>query len=145
MRSNCQPRFIGIDGRGAACMTLGRAYARNLPSTHRLKEHKYSSEGSPFLDIVFQAGAVLISARYFLCNYELFIKCKISLRCSCPVVTTITPCQPFWNWVVSLMPLTVAANALTLYGMLVNIAATLLLMSFYPDITSDEPVRAWWR
>ena len=42
----------------------------------------------------------------------------------------------------SQLPLTVAANALTLYGMLVNIAITLLLVAFYPNITADEHVRA---
>lgn len=69
-----------------------------------LKEHKYASEGQPFLDVVF---------------------------------------QPFWNKVVSMLPLWLAANMITLIGMLVNISITLVFVFYYyPKIVVAEEEQA---
>lgn len=47
--------------------------------------------------------------------------------------------QPYWTWLVSLTPLWVAPNALTIVGLLVNIITSLLLLYHAPDAKSDAP------
>jgi hypothetical protein len=47
--------------------------------------------------------------------------------------------QPFWNKVVSMLPLWLAANMITLIGMLVNISITLVFVFYYyPKIVVAE-------
>jgi hypothetical protein len=46
--------------------------------------------------------------------------------------------QPFWNKVVSMVPPTVSANMLTLVGMIINIAFTMVVVLNYPRIQSDD-------
>ena len=60
-----------------------------------------------------------------------------------PLISTHLATQPFWNAVVARMPMWVAANMLTLVGMLVNIACTLVLVAHVPDlvIPAGETVR----
>lgn len=41
--------------------------------------------------------------------------------------------QPFWNWVVDKCPLWWAPNAITLIGLLINIATSLLIIYYNPD------------
>ncbi|XP_061124450.1 cholinephosphotransferase 1-like [Syngnathus typhle] len=51
------------------------------------------------------------------------------------------PCQIYWNWLVRQIPMWVAPNALSMAGLLVNIASTLLLVFFCPTATEEAP--AW--
>lgn len=49
--------------------------------------------------------------------------------------------QKFWNWVVTLVPLWVAPNLITMVGLAVNIATTLVLVYHCPTATEQAP---WW-
>ena len=40
--------------------------------------------------------------------------------------------QPYWGWLVGLVPLSVAPNTLTLTGLIVNAATTLVLIAYCP-------------
>ncbi|KAH8026362.1 hypothetical protein HPB51_020346 [Rhipicephalus microplus] len=45
--------------------------------------------------------------------------------------------QPFWNWVTSKCPLWLAPNLMTLSGLFVNIATSLLLVWYSPTATQE--------
>ncbi|XP_054737525.1 cholinephosphotransferase 1 isoform X4 [Anastrepha obliqua] len=47
--------------------------------------------------------------------------------------------QPWWNWLVSMTPLWLAPNLITIIGLIVNIATTLILVSYSPDAKSPPP------
>jgi hypothetical protein len=49
--------------------------------------------------------------------------------------------QPYWNWLVSKLPLWLAPNLITIIGLLVNISTSLILMYYNPDAkgTNDPP------
>ncbi|XP_049268721.1 choline/ethanolaminephosphotransferase 1 isoform X7 [Rhipicephalus sanguineus] len=47
--------------------------------------------------------------------------------------------QPFWNWVTSKCPLWLAPNLMTLSGLFVNIATSLLLVWYSPTATQEVP------
>ncbi|XP_069963891.1 cholinephosphotransferase 1 isoform X5 [Bactrocera oleae] len=49
--------------------------------------------------------------------------------------------QPWWNWLVSMTPLWLAPNLITIIGLIVNIVTTLILVSYSPDGKSTPP--AW--
>eukprot|EP00062_Callorhinchus_milii_P010595 gi/632955652/ref/XP_007893568.1/ PREDICTED: cholinephosphotransferase 1 [Callorhinchus milii] len=49
--------------------------------------------------------------------------------------------QPFWNWLVLLLPPWVAPNTITILGLLNNIASTALLVTYCPTATEQAP---WW-
>lgn len=66
----------------------------------RLAEHKYSAQGTSFLE---------------------------------PLM------QPFWRWVVELLPLWLAPNAITLAGLIVNAVTAFVLMLFSPDAKGEPP------
>jgi len=51
------------------------------------------------------------------------------------------PMQKFWNWVVTLVPLWVAPNLITMVGLVVNILTTLILVYHCPTATEVPP---WW-
>ncbi|XP_074077171.1 cholinephosphotransferase 1 [Macrotis lagotis] len=48
--------------------------------------------------------------------------------------------QPFWRWLVTLVPLWVAPNAITVAGLLVNLLSTLLLVCYCPTATEQAPL-----
>lgn len=61
---------------------------------------------------------------------------------SCASLSLIEPkLQPLWNWVLSLTPLWVAPNLITIVGLIINIATTLLLVYCCPTATERAP---WW-
>jgi len=64
----------------------------------RLAEHKYSAQGTSFLE---------------------------------PLM------QPFWRWVVELLPLWFAPNAITLAGLIINAVTAFVLMLFSPDAKGE--------
>lgn len=37
--------------------------------------------------------------------------------------------QPWWNWLVSITPMWIAPNLITVVGLIINVATTLILMS----------------
>uniref|UniRef100_A0A1B6EBK0 diacylglycerol cholinephosphotransferase n=1 Tax=Clastoptera arizonana TaxID=38151 RepID=A0A1B6EBK0_9HEMI len=47
--------------------------------------------------------------------------------------------QPFWNWLVSQVPLWLAPNLITIVGLIVNILTTLILVWYSPDAKADAP------
>lgn len=47
--------------------------------------------------------------------------------------------QPFWNWVTSKCPLWLAPNLMTLSGLFVNIATSLVLVWYSPTATQEVP------
>ncbi|XP_012162615.1 cholinephosphotransferase 1 isoform X3 [Ceratitis capitata] len=47
--------------------------------------------------------------------------------------------QPWWNWLVSMTPLWLAPNLITIIGLIVNIVTTLILVSYSPDGKSSPP------
>ncbi|XKL66012.1 hypothetical protein PGB90_009432 [Kerria lacca] len=49
--------------------------------------------------------------------------------------------QPYWNFVVKLLPLWIAPNLITLTGLIINIVTTLFVMWYSPDCISKVP--AW--
>ena len=46
--------------------------------------------------------------------------------------------QPFWNWVVTYMPLWVAPNLITISGLVVNIITASLIILCSPQANSNE-------
>ncbi|XP_017753858.1 PREDICTED: cholinephosphotransferase 1 isoform X2 [Eufriesea mexicana] len=47
--------------------------------------------------------------------------------------------QPWWNWLVSKIPLWLAPNLITIVGLIVNIATTLILIYYSPDAKTEAP------
>ncbi|XP_067627825.1 cholinephosphotransferase 1 isoform X8 [Eurosta solidaginis] len=47
--------------------------------------------------------------------------------------------QPWWNWLVSMTPLWLAPNLITIIGLIVNIVTTLILVYYSPDGRSAPP------
>lgn len=47
--------------------------------------------------------------------------------------------QPWWGWLVRRTPLWLAPNLITLLGLAVNVATTLLLLWFSPDARQEPP------
>ncbi|XP_017772691.1 PREDICTED: choline/ethanolaminephosphotransferase 1 isoform X5 [Nicrophorus vespilloides] len=47
--------------------------------------------------------------------------------------------QPWWNWLVSKVPIWLAPNLITLIGLFVNISTTLILVWYSPDAKSEAP------
>lgn len=45
--------------------------------------------------------------------------------------------QPWWNWLVSKIPLWLAPNLITIVGLIVNIATTLILIYYSPDAKTE--------
>lgn len=45
--------------------------------------------------------------------------------------------QPWWNWLVSKVPLWLAPNLITVLGLIVNIATTLILVYYSPDARAE--------
>jgi choline/ethanolamine phosphotransferase len=51
--------------------------------------------------------------------------------------------QPYWNWLVSKLPLWLAPNLITIIGLLVNILTSLVLMYYNPDAKGTSDVPRW--
>jgi len=49
--------------------------------------------------------------------------------------------QKYWNWLVTLVPLWVAPNLITIVGLAINIFTSLILMYYSPTATEQAP---WW-
>lgn len=47
--------------------------------------------------------------------------------------------QPWWNWLVSKVPLWLAPNLITILGLIVNIVTTLILVYYSPDARIEAP------
>ncbi|XP_024227012.1 cholinephosphotransferase 1 isoform X3 [Bombus impatiens] len=47
--------------------------------------------------------------------------------------------QPWWDWLVSKVPLWLAPNLITIVGLIVNIATTLILVYYSPDAKTEAP------
>jgi len=47
--------------------------------------------------------------------------------------------QKFWRWLVELVPLWVAPNLITIFGLIINVATSLLLMYYSPDAKTQAP------
>lgn len=45
--------------------------------------------------------------------------------------------QPFWCWLVLQTPIWLAPNLITLIGLIVNVATTLIIISYSPDSKSE--------
>lgn len=45
--------------------------------------------------------------------------------------------QPWWDWLVSRVPLWLAPNLITIVGLIVNIATTLVLVYYSPDAKTE--------
>ncbi|XP_046748668.1 cholinephosphotransferase 1 isoform X1 [Diprion similis] len=59
---------------------------------------------------------------------------------SCTSVSLMDPfLQPWWNWLVSKVPLWLAPNAITVLGLAVNILTTLILVWYSPDAKTEAP------
>ncbi|XP_050326080.1 cholinephosphotransferase 1 isoform X1 [Bactrocera neohumeralis] len=59
---------------------------------------------------------------------------------SCTSSSLLDPwLQPWWNWLVSMTPLWLAPNLITIIGLIVNIVTTLILVSYSPDGKSAPP------
>uniref|UniRef100_A0A182K9K9 diacylglycerol cholinephosphotransferase n=1 Tax=Anopheles christyi TaxID=43041 RepID=A0A182K9K9_9DIPT len=59
---------------------------------------------------------------------------------SCTNVSLMDPfLQPWWCWLVSKVPLWLAPNLITIVGLLINIATTLILISFSPNGREEPP------
>ncbi|XP_046429750.1 cholinephosphotransferase 1 isoform X1 [Neodiprion virginianus] len=59
---------------------------------------------------------------------------------SCTSVSLMDPfLQPWWNWLVSKVPLWLAPNAITVLGLTVNILTTLILVWYSPDAKIEAP------
>ena len=46
--------------------------------------------------------------------------------------------QPFWNYVVTLMPLWLAPNLITILGLIVNVFSSALILVYSPKADSDD-------
>lgn len=51
------------------------------------------------------------------------------------------PMQKYWNWLVTLVPLWVAPNLITIVGLIINIVTSLILFYYSPKATEQAP---WW-
>lgn len=51
--------------------------------------------------------------------------------------------QPYWNWLVTKLPLWLAPNLITIIGLLVNILTALVLMYYNPDAKSTYAPPRW--
>jgi len=51
------------------------------------------------------------------------------------------PMQKYWNWLVTLVPLWVAPNLITIVGLAINILTSVILMYYSPTATEQAP---WW-
>ncbi|XP_066992925.2 choline/ethanolaminephosphotransferase 1 isoform X4 [Anabrus simplex] len=61
-------------------------------------------------------------------------------RYSCTSVSLLDPLlQPWWNWLVSKLPLWLAPNLITVSGLIVNILTTLILVWYSPDAKEEAP------
>ncbi|XP_073998005.1 choline/ethanolaminephosphotransferase 1 bbc isoform X10 [Rhodnius prolixus] len=49
--------------------------------------------------------------------------------------------QPWWDWLVSKIPLWLAPNLITIIGLIINILTTLVLVYYSPDAKAEAP---WW-
>lgn len=59
---------------------------------------------------------------------------------SCTSSSLLDPwLQPWWNWLVSMTPLWLAPNLITIIGLIVNIVTTLILVTYSPDGKSAPP------
>ncbi|XP_049309881.1 cholinephosphotransferase 1 isoform X2 [Bactrocera dorsalis] len=59
---------------------------------------------------------------------------------SCTSSSLLDPwLQPWWNWLVSMTPLWLAPNLITIIGLIVNIVTTLILVSYSPNGKSAPP------
>ncbi|XP_057340688.1 choline/ethanolaminephosphotransferase 1 isoform X3 [Microplitis mediator] len=47
--------------------------------------------------------------------------------------------QPWWDWLVSKVPLWLAPNLITIVGLIINIATTLILVYYSPDAKAEPP------
>ncbi|KAH0558195.1 cholinephosphotransferase 1 isoform X5 [Cotesia glomerata] len=47
--------------------------------------------------------------------------------------------QPWWDWLVSKVPLWLAPNLITIVGLVINIATTLILVYYSPDAKAEPP------
>ncbi|XP_011312612.1 choline/ethanolaminephosphotransferase 1 isoform X2 [Fopius arisanus] len=47
--------------------------------------------------------------------------------------------QPWWEWLVSKVPLWLAPNLITVVGLIINIATTLILVYYSPDAKAEAP------
>ncbi|GFT47327.1 hypothetical protein NPIL_537981 [Nephila pilipes] len=47
--------------------------------------------------------------------------------------------QPFWNWLVTKLPLWLAPNLMTISGLIITIATTLILVYYSPDAQQEPP------
>ncbi|XP_011142127.1 cholinephosphotransferase 1 isoform X6 [Harpegnathos saltator] len=47
--------------------------------------------------------------------------------------------QPWWDWLVSKVPLWLAPNLITMLGLIVNIVTTLILVYYSPDARAEAP------
>jgi len=63
---------------------------------------------------------------------------KYSSSC-CSVLDPIM--QKYWNWFVTLCPMWVAPNLITMVGLVINITTSLLLVWYCPSATERAP---WW-
>ena len=45
--------------------------------------------------------------------------------------------QPFWNWLVLQMPLSLAPNAITIIGLIINVVTCTILMLYSPNADQD--------
>ena len=50
--------------------------------------------------------------------------------------------QPYWNWVVTLMPLWVAPNLITIVGLALNVVTALAVILYSPQANSTEVISA---
>jgi sn-1,2-diacylglycerol ethanolamine- and cholinephosphotranferases len=46
--------------------------------------------------------------------------------------------QPFWNYVVTLMPLWLAPNLITILGLIVNVSTSALILLYSPKADTDD-------
>uniref|UniRef100_A0A069DT05 diacylglycerol cholinephosphotransferase n=1 Tax=Panstrongylus megistus TaxID=65343 RepID=A0A069DT05_9HEMI len=49
--------------------------------------------------------------------------------------------QPWWDWLVSKIPIWLAPNLITIIGLIINILTTLVLVYYSPDAKAEAP---WW-
>ncbi|XP_044003666.1 choline/ethanolaminephosphotransferase 1-like [Aphidius gifuensis] len=47
--------------------------------------------------------------------------------------------QPWWNWLVSKVPIWLAPNLITILGLIINIGTTLILVWYSPDAKIEPP------
>lgn len=63
---------------------------------------------------------------------------KYSAQC----VSILDPCfQVYWRWLVEQLPLWLAPNTITISGLVINVATSLILMWYCPQAKGEAP---WW-